>query len=110
MIAEFSDLPDVEQVSRIILRLLLAAILGGIPGFEREQKGKAPGLRTHILEALGAALFVIVPQQAGLSSADLSCALQGFVAGVGFWAPEPSSRGTAMKRSGTDYSRRHLAN
>ena len=81
---EFSDLPDAAGVTRITLRLMLAAILGGVLGFEREQKGKAAGLRTHMLVALGAALFVLVPQQAGVLDADLTRVLQGLVAGVGF--------------------------
>lgn len=82
--AEFSDLPDAAQVTRIIVRLLIAATLGGVLGYEREQKGKAAGLKTHMLVALGAALFVLIPQQAGVSEADLSRVIQGLVAGVGF--------------------------
>ena len=74
---EFSDLPDAGQATRIILRLLVAAILGGALGFEREQKGKAAGLRTHMLVALGAALFVLIPQQAGVSDADLTRGCRG---------------------------------
>lgn len=81
---EFSDLADVAGVTRIALRLVIAALLGGILGFEREQKGKAAGLRTHMLVALGAAIFVLTPQQAGVSDADLTRVLQGLVAGVGF--------------------------
>ena len=81
---EFSDLPDAGKMTRIILRLSIAAILGGILGYEREQKGKSAGLRTHMLVALGAALFVLIPQQAGMSDADLSRVLQGLIAGVGF--------------------------
>ena len=81
---EFADLPDAAGVTRITLRLLIAAILGGILGFEREQKGKAAGLRTHMLVALGAALFVLIPQQAGASDADLTRVMQGLIAGVGF--------------------------
>lgn len=94
---EFSDLPDATGVTRIILRLLIAAILGGIMGFEREQKGKAAGLRTHMLVALGAALFVFIPQQAGVSNADLTRVLQGLVAGVGFLGA-----GTIIKGSGEE--------
>jgi putative Mg2+ transporter-C (MgtC) family protein len=81
---EFSDIPDLTDMTRIVSRLLLAAILGGLLGFEREQKGKSAGLRTHMLVALGAALFVLVPQQAGVSNADLTRVLQGLVAGIGF--------------------------
>jgi putative Mg2+ transporter-C (MgtC) family protein len=94
---EFSDLPDVERATRIILRLLVAAILGGVLGFEREQKGKSAGLRTHMLVALGAALFILVPQQAGVSDADLTRVLQGLVAGVGFLGA-----GTIIKGGGEE--------
>ncbi len=94
---EFSDLPDAAGVTRIALRLLIAAILGGILGFEREQKGKAAGLRTHMLVALGAALFVLIPQQAGMSDADLSRVLQGLVAGIGFLGA-----GTIIKGNGEE--------
>ena len=81
---EFADLPDAAGVTRITLRLLIAASLGGVLGFEREQKGKAAGLRTHMLVALGSALFVLIPQQAGVSDADLTRVMQGLIAGVGF--------------------------
>lgn len=43
---------------RILLRVGLAALLGGLIGFERERTGKDAGLRTHMLVALGATLFV----------------------------------------------------
>ncbi|OGN01110.1 MAG: hypothetical protein A3B91_00835 [Candidatus Yanofskybacteria bacterium RIFCSPHIGHO2_02_FULL_41_29] len=44
----------------VIDRLLVAALLGGIVGFERERSGKVAGLRTHILVSLGAALASVV--------------------------------------------------
>ena len=81
---EFSDLPSVPQVVRVFVRLLLAAILGGALGFEREQKGKSAGLRTHMLVALGSALFVFIPEQLGMHVADISRVLQGVIAGIGF--------------------------
>jgi putative Mg2+ transporter-C (MgtC) family protein len=81
---EFSDLPDAGTATRIAVRLLVAAILGGVLGWERERMGKSAGLRTHMLVALGAALFVLVPQQAGVTDADMTRVLQGLVAGVGF--------------------------
>lgn len=82
--SEFSDIPDATQIVRITLRLLIAGILGGLLGYEREQKGKSAGVRTHMLVAIGAALFVLIPQQAGASTADLTRVLQGLTAGVGF--------------------------
>ena len=83
-LSEFSDIPDATQITRITLRLLVAAALGGLLGYERESKGKSAGVRTHMLVAIGAALFVLIPQQAGASTADLTRVLQGLIAGVGF--------------------------
>lgn len=42
----------------ILLRLVLATVLSGLVGWERESTGKAAGARTHMLIGLGAALFV----------------------------------------------------
>ncbi|HEY0885235.1 MAG TPA: MgtC/SapB family protein [Ramlibacter sp.] len=81
---EFSDVGDAEQFTRLAVRLLVAAFLGGILGLQRERHGKAAGVRTHMLVALGAALFVLVPQQWGMNEEDLSRVIQGVVAGVGF--------------------------
>jgi len=44
----------------LILRLLIAAVLGSVIGMEREKKAWAPGLRTHMLVSVGACLFMIV--------------------------------------------------
>ncbi len=82
--AEFSDVSDPAQLTRIVLRLVLAAALGGALGYEREKSGKAAGLRTHMLVAIGAALFVLVPQQGGMVVGDMSRVIQGIVTGVGF--------------------------
>ena len=46
----------------MILRVFIAAILGGIIGFEREYRAKEAGLRTHFLVAMGSALFMILSQ------------------------------------------------
>lgn len=83
-VAEFSDLKDVSEITTLIIRLLMAALLGGILGFEREHRGKAAGIKTHMLVAIGAALFVLIPQRAGLSDAELSRVMQGIIAGIGF--------------------------
>jgi putative Mg2+ transporter-C (MgtC) family protein len=83
-VAEFSDFNDVTELTTLIIRLLMAALLGGILGFEREHRGKAAGIKTHMLVAVGSALFVLIPQQAGLSEAELSRVVQGIIAGIGF--------------------------
>ena len=82
--AEFADVPDVRELTRIVSRLTLAVVLGGLIGYERETAGKAAGLRTHMLVALGSAMFVLVPLQAGVPLADMSRVLQGVASGVGF--------------------------
>ena len=82
--AEFSDITDATQLTQVTVRLTLAAVLGGILGFEREHKGKAAGVRTHMLVAMGAALFVLAPRMAGADDAALSRVIQGIVAGIGF--------------------------
>jgi len=82
--ADFSDLPGVGAVTQLVLRMLLAALLGGVLGYQRERQGKEAGLRTHMLVALGSTFFVLVPLQAGMAIGDLSRVLQGLIAGIGF--------------------------
>ena len=95
--SEFSDVPDIRQFVRLVVRLLLASLLGFALGFEREQQGKAAGLRTHMLVAIGSALFVLIPQQAGVEPADMSRVIQGLIAGVGFLCA-----GTILKQGKED--------
>ena len=84
IVKEFSDVPDLATLTMITVRLGLAAVLGGILGYERELKARNAGIRTHMLVAVGAALFVIGPLQIGMPIEDMSRVLQGVVQGVGF--------------------------
>lgn len=81
---DFSDIPELSQILQVIVRLLIAAILGGLLGYQRERKGKAAGLRTHMLVSLGAAIFIMVPDQSGMQINDLSRVIQGIITGIGF--------------------------
>ena len=54
-----SSLPSLNW-DESLLRLALAAALGGLIGVERELREREAGLRTHLLVALGSALFTIV--------------------------------------------------
>jgi putative Mg2+ transporter-C (MgtC) family protein len=65
----------------MVLRLLLAVVLGGVIGYQRERAGKPAGLRTHALISMGAALFTIVGIMAFSMDPRLAA---GVVAGVGF--------------------------
>ncbi|MFO2464247.1 MgtC/SapB family protein [Pseudomonas sp. 15FMM2] len=94
--AEFNGIGDAQQVTQITLRLLFAALLGGILGFEREHKGKAAGVRTHMLVAMGAALFVLVPQISGAEADAMSRVVQGVIAGIGFLGAGTILKGKAQ--------------
>ena len=75
-----------------ILRIFIAAILGGLIGLEREWRAKEAGLRTHFLVALGSAVFMIVSaygfsavQMDGMTSRwDVSRVAAQVVSGIGF--------------------------
>ena len=82
--AEFTDIGDGSGIVRIVVRLCVAVVLGGVLGWERESVGAPAGLRTHMLVSLGSALFVLIPLQAGMRLDDLSRVLQGVTAGIGF--------------------------
>ncbi|HEY2560888.1 MAG TPA: MgtC/SapB family protein [Caldimonas sp.] len=82
--SEFSDLSDPARVTAIVVRLLLAALLGGALGYQRERSGKSAGMRTHMLVAIGSALFVVVPLQGGMPIGELGRVIQGIVTGIGF--------------------------
>jgi len=84
VVAEFSDLGEPEDLTRLVLRLLVAAVLGGVLGWERERHHKAAGVRTHMLVCSSAALVVVVSLQAGITPEALSRVLQGLLAGIGF--------------------------
>lgn len=68
----------------MVLRLLLATALGASIGYQRERVGKAAGLRTHTLIAMGSALFTLVSIWGFSGAVDPSRVASGVVAGVGF--------------------------
>lgn len=80
---EFS-VPDAATLAVIAARVLTAALLGGMIGWERERKGRAAGLKTHILVAIGSALFVLAPLLADIDGGDVTRVMQGIVQGIGF--------------------------
>jgi len=84
LVQEFSDLQQVEHLTRATLRLCLATLLGGMLGYEREVMGKAAGVRTHMLVSLGAAIFVMALEQEGADHDAMSRVIQGIAAGIGF--------------------------
>jgi len=77
-------LPDIAHLVSVAGRLVAAALFGGLIGANREKVHSAAGLRTHILVAVGAALFVLAGREADFSSADTSRVVQGIITGIGF--------------------------
>jgi putative Mg2+ transporter-C (MgtC) family protein len=79
-----AGLPDPTQMASLAIRLLTAMFLGAIVGIQRERQGKPAGLRTHMLVAMGAALFVLGSLQSGMNSDEISRVIQGLITGIGF--------------------------
>ena len=71
---------------QLVVRLLVAVLLGALIGYEREFRAKNAGVRTHIMVALGAALFMIISQNGFPDAArfDAARVAAGVVTGIGF--------------------------
>jgi putative Mg2+ transporter-C (MgtC) family protein len=85
-----SSLPTLNW-DEALLRLALAATLGGLIGVERELREREAGLRTHLLVALGSGLFTIVGAygfheflNSGASVVDPTRIAAQIVTGIGF--------------------------
>jgi putative Mg2+ transporter-C (MgtC) family protein len=76
--------PDSESMIRLTVRLIVAMIFGAVIGIQRERAGKPAGLRTHMLVALGAAVFIIASGEFGMNADSISRVIQGLVTGIGF--------------------------
>ncbi|TCL38175.1 putative Mg2+ transporter-C (MgtC) family protein [Anaerospora hongkongensis] len=73
----------------MLTRLVLAVVLGGIIGFERQHRGKTAGLRTHILVCLGSCLTAVLSVNMyaavqGLTNADPARLGAQVISGIGF--------------------------
>lgn len=77
-------LPEWEVLLSVAARLVAAVCLGAVIGVQRELVGKPAGLRTHALVCLAAAVFTIIPLEAGMSLEGISRVIQGVATGIGF--------------------------
>lgn len=73
----------------LVLRLIVASILGAIIGYERQERHKFAGLRTHLLVSLGSCLIMILSYNIyrsvqGFTNADPARLAAQVVSGVGF--------------------------
>jgi putative Mg2+ transporter-C (MgtC) family protein len=83
VVDEFTDQSTADMVV-LVIRLVVAGAIGALYGWERERSGKAAGLRTHILVAVGSAGVVAVCQLSGFPPDAVSRVLQGLITGIGF--------------------------
>ncbi|HJS74530.1 MAG TPA: MgtC/SapB family protein [Vicinamibacteria bacterium] len=77
--------PSLELQAELLSRLVIAAVLGAVLGYERARGGKPVGARTQGLVSLGAALFTLVSVH-GFDGADPSRVGAQIVTGIGFLA------------------------
>jgi len=84
----FIDLLNREMASGVVgnslTRLLLAAILGGAIGLERELKNRAAGLRTNMFICFGAALFTLLSRSLAAEPSDYTRIAAQIIPGIGF--------------------------
>jgi putative Mg2+ transporter-C (MgtC) family protein len=96
LVSEFTD-SSASEVAKVGARLLVAGVLGSVIGFQREKRGKAAGLRTHVLVAMGTAFMVLGPVLSGMEEGGLSRVIQGVLTGMGF-----IGAGTILKHKNSD--------
>lgn len=91
---DFQQFGITPETVQYLIRLLVATLLGGVIGFEREAKDRPAGLRTHMVTALAAALFTVLTMELHEdlnradpnNSADPLRIIEAVTAGVAFLA------------------------
>lgn len=69
---------------QLLLRLVIAVVLGALVGYERERKSKPAGVRTHGMVCLGAAIFTVVSIYGFGAASDHTRVAAMVVSGIGF--------------------------
>jgi putative Mg2+ transporter-C (MgtC) family protein len=73
------------SVGEILLRLVVAALIGGLIGFERRSHHKAVGVAGMMLVGIGSSTYMLLAKHlAEVDAASISRALQGLLSGIGF--------------------------
>ncbi len=79
-----ADMSVVDIHLQLLLRLLIAMVLGSVVGYERERRGKPAGVRTHGMVSLGAALFAVLSIYGFGGRGDPARLAAQIVTGIGF--------------------------
>jgi len=81
----FSQFGPMDLTPAIILKLVLAAALGGLVGLERELRGKPAGLRTNMFICAGSALFTVLSELIAVRwGGDPTRIASNLIPGIGF--------------------------
>ena len=87
---QFADIVPISTQLEYFLRVMLAAVFGGVIGYERKNRMKEAGVRTHMIVCLGSALMMVVSKYgfadviAQGRNADPSRIASQIVSGIGF--------------------------
>lgn len=82
---QFSQLEQTNVMQGAIGRLLMASLLGGLIGLERELQRKSAGVRTNLLICVGSAFFTLLsPILAGSGGSNRGQVASNIVQGIGF--------------------------
>jgi putative Mg2+ transporter-C (MgtC) family protein len=85
LLAYLSHVPLQALISHTLVKLMLAAVLGGAIGLERELKHRPAGLRTNMFICFGAALFTVLSAElAGEFTGDHTRIAAQIIPGIGF--------------------------
>lgn len=88
---------EMLTVPMILIRLLIAGIIGGMIGYERRMHHKSIGIAGMVLVAVGSAGYMLLAKHlSGSDPASLSRAVQGMLQGIGFLG------GAVIFKGGTD--------
>jgi len=79
-----ADIFNWPEISEDLTRIGMAALLGGLLGLERELNGHFAGLRTHMMVAIGCAVFMMAGLVVGPQHEAVTRVVQGIATGVGF--------------------------
>lgn len=77
---QLTSYPELDMV----IRIAIAAFIGGVIGYERARAQKPAGIRTHLLVCMGAALFTVISIWGFGEGGDPSRVAAGVVVGIGF--------------------------
>jgi len=78
------DVVSIAGIGWVLVKLIIAVILGGAVGWERETLDRPAGFRTHVLACVGSAVYMIVSESFSGPRADPSRIASQVASGMGF--------------------------